>query len=96
MCLLRCGVQELDPGALKKIAQTSTANVASSDDVWSSAPTNALMAGGLQQLRGLVQVGPGAARLKMLRKTTTSRDQPNQLYCVRLDRWSANESKRGS
>ena len=25
----------------------------------------------------------------MLRKTTTSRVQPNQLYCVRLDRWSA-------
>ena len=33
MCLLRCGVQELDPGTLKKLAQTSTAPVASGDDV---------------------------------------------------------------
>ena len=33
MFLLRCGVQELDPGTLKNIAQTSTAPVASGDDV---------------------------------------------------------------
>ena len=43
MFLLRCGVQHLDPGTLKKIAQMSTAPIASGDDVLGIAPTNALM-----------------------------------------------------